>query len=144
MRDLALAVASVAAMPVVAVLLPLVGYRRLHRILARWPRRPAPRFTDPAAAAARVRVLARVVSAVAGPGRFRATCLRRSLVLWWIARLEGIETALRIGVRREETELRAHAWVEHLGRPVNDAADIAEAFPPFDADLAAPLPKGVA
>ena len=133
MRDLRIALAALAAMPLVVLGLPVFGYRRVQSWLARWPSRPLPRTVDPAA---RLRTLTRLVAVVSGPGRLRATCLRRSLLLWWLARLDGIDTALRVGVRREAGALLAHAWVEHRGRPVNDAADIASRFAPFDADLA--------
>ena len=136
MRDLRIAFAALAAMPLVVLGLPVFGYRRVHRWMARWPRRAEARALDAAESESRLRALARLVAAVSGPGRLRATCLRRSLLLWWLARIDGIETVLRVGVRREAEALHAHAWVEHRGRPVNDVADIASRFAPFDADLA--------
>ena len=42
-----------------------------------------------------------------------------------------------VGVNREGETLRAHAWVEHLGRPLNDADDIALRFPAFEQDFGA-------
>jgi hypothetical protein len=53
-------------------------------------------------------------------------------------RREGIETVLRVGVNRESGTLHAHAWVEYLGRPLNDADDVALRFPPFAHDFVAP------
>ena len=38
---------------------------------------------------------------------------------------------------RDGGTFNAHAWVEYLGRPVNDADDIALRFPAFDQDLGA-------
>ena len=136
MRELRIALAALAAMPLVVLGLPLFGYRRVQQWMARWPRRAPPRGIAAAEAESRLRTLARLVAVVSGPGRFRATCLRRSLLLWWLARLDGIETVVRVGVRREADALLAHAWVEHRGRPVNDVADIASRFAAFDADLA--------
>ncbi len=54
------------------------------------------------------------------------TCLTRALVLGWILRRRGIPTTLRIGVRRRDGRLTAHAWLESsapgdLGLP--DAAE---------------------
>ena len=50
----------------------------------------------------------------------RARCLHRSLTLhaWLIG--EGLQSELRIGVRRHGTEITAHAWVEVDGVPANE------------------------
>jgi len=56
-----------------------------------------------------------------------ASCLRQSLLLWWLLRRKGLAAVLRIGVNREQG-FRAHAWVELDGRPVNDAPDVAVRF----------------
>lgn len=66
-----------------------------------------------------------------------ATCLTRSLLLGWLLRRQGVDGALRIGVRMQDGLLEAHAWVECGGRPVNDAPDVAKRFAPFDG----PLPR---
>jgi hypothetical protein len=47
-------------------------------------------------------------------------CLRRSLVLQRLLGRRGIATELRIGVRKEEAELQAHAWLEYAGQPVGE------------------------
>ena len=65
------------------------------------------------------------------------TCLQQSLFLrWWLAR-RGVAASLRIGVRKRDGMLEAHAWVEHLGQALNDAADGGERFAPFDSCFAA-------
>ncbi len=76
--------------------------------------------------------LARMVRLAARYGPHRANCLKQSLVIWWLLRQRGLETALRIGVRKEEEQFEAHAWIECLGRPLNEGADIHERFVPFD------------
>jgi hypothetical protein len=59
-----------------------------------------------------------------------ATCLHRSLVLRQLLAREGLPTELRIGVKKDGIKLRAHAWVELDGYPVNDSpADIASFVP---------------
>ena len=64
------------------------------------------------------------------------TCLQQSLFLhWWLARL-GIASSLRIGVRKRNGMLEAHAWVEFLGRALNDPPDVTEQFAPFDSEPA--------
>lgn len=55
-------------------------------------------------------------------------CLRRSLVLQRFLAREGIETELRFGVRKSDGSLEAHAWLEHEGRPLGEAAPVEERF----------------
>jgi transglutaminase-like putative cysteine protease len=74
-------------------------------------------------------------------GRYVPTngsCLRQSLLVWWLLRRKGVPAELRIGVRTQEG-FTAHAWVEVGGQPVNDAADVAERFAAFDDSLSARL-----
>ena len=125
------------ATPVVAAGLALFGFRRVHTVMARRSRPRSARFPTAQAAEARARSAANVVAIAAGRGPVRATCLRRSLLLWWLLKRDGIETVVRVGVNRDAGTLNAHAWVEHLGRPVNDADDIALRFPAFDQDFGA-------
>lgn len=51
----------------------------------------------------------------------RTRCLHRSLVLHrWLLR-DGLPSQLRIGVRKDDGSLRAHAWVELDGQIVGDS-----------------------
>jgi transglutaminase superfamily protein len=60
-----------------------------------------------------------------------AHCLHKSLVLHFWLRKEGIPSELRIGVRKEDRQLKAHAWVEIDGQVVNDSPDAVSAFRPL-------------
>ncbi len=121
----------------IVLALRLCGFRRLRAALARWPRRGPARFASEAAASARAAALARMVAVAATRGPVRATCLARSLLLWRRLRADGIDTVLRVGVRRDGADLRAHAWVERNGSPLGEQAHAPERFDPFDEDLAA-------
>lgn len=125
------------ATPFVAGGLAIFGFKRSHAFMARRSRPRGAPLPTAQAAEARARSAARVVAIAAGRGPVRATCLRRSLLLWWLLKREGIETVVRVGVNRESGTLNAHAWVEYLGRPVNDADDIALRFPALDQDFGA-------
>jgi hypothetical protein len=57
------------------------------------------------------------------------TCLPRSLALKALLQRQGVETDLRIGVRREAGRLLAHAWVEQDGNPVGEPADVGRFAP---------------
>lgn len=58
-------------------------------------------------------------------------CLPRALVLEGMLRQSGVDCALQIGARQEEGEIRAHAWIEHEGRPIGEASDVGERYPPL-------------
>jgi hypothetical protein len=53
-----------------------------------------------------------------------------------LLRQAGHDGTLRIGARRSDAGLEAHAWVELNGAPLNDRVDIAERFTPFLGSLA--------
>ncbi len=61
----------------------------------------------------------------------RGQCLHRSLVLHRWLRREGLPSELRIGVRKEGRELKAHAWVELGGQVVTDPPAAIAAFMPL-------------
>jgi len=127
------------ATPLVALSLAFFGYRRTHAAMSRWPRPRASRLSNESDRLARAKSAARVVGIAAASGPVRASCLRRSLLLWWLLRREGIESVVRVGVQPSgDGALDAHAWVEYLGRPLNDTDDVAERFFPFERDFGAP------
>ena len=51
------------------------------------------------------------------------TCLPRSLTLRWMLARRGIDSGLRIGVRRVQADILAHAWIELAGQPVGETPD---------------------
>ncbi len=61
----------------------------------------------------------------------RAHCLHRALALHGALRRAGLESELRIGVRREADALLAHAWVELAGEVVTDPASAVARFAPL-------------
>ena len=61
-----------------------------------------------------------------------ATCLRKSLVLWFLLRRQGIAAELQIGTRFERGEFQAHAWVEYQGYIVGDRQGVKQYFTTFD------------
>jgi hypothetical protein len=55
------------------------------------------------------------------PGQVR--CLQTALVLHAVLRRRGIPAVVRIGVRRRETTVQGHAWVEVACWSLDDACD---------------------
>jgi hypothetical protein len=52
------------------------------------------------------------------------TCLRRSLVLWWLLANADVHSELYVGFAKHEEELVGHAWVEVNKHAINDAMDV--------------------
>ncbi|MDJ1184128.1 lasso peptide biosynthesis B2 protein [Roseofilum casamattae] len=80
----------------------------------------------------RVRAIAQSVRIAAKYCQPWAKCLQKSLVLWSLLTRQGIESDLRIGVRRESGEFQAHAWVEWQGFALNDARDVRDRYSTFE------------
>src|SRR5882672_462132 len=100
-----LLIVAFAATPLVAGGLSVFGFRRWHAAMSRWPRPRSARFSTERAASAKAVSVSRVVDIAAGRRPFRAGCLRRSLLLWWLLKRDGIETILKVGVNRENGTL---------------------------------------
>jgi hypothetical protein len=78
----------------------------------------------------------RMVSAAARYGAFRPTCLAESLALWFLLREQGIDSTLRIGVRKASRKFEAHAWVEYAGAALNQREERHHHYSAFEAPLA--------
>lgn len=144
---------AVGGLSVVGLMLAVGGFQRTVTRLRRSSRRAADSDPSSAARGARgatesggaggrsgtrewARRRAYLVAVAARFGPYRATCLRRSLFLWWVTRRRGLDSKLRIGVRRERSEpgkLIAHAWIELDREVLNDRAEIIEGYAAFDA-----------
>jgi len=64
--------------------------------------------------------------------RYSASCLDRSVFLWFIMRQHSLTGDLRIGIATSHDVIDGHAWVEHDGRVLNDRLDIADDFVVFE------------
>jgi hypothetical protein len=103
--------------------LRVLGFGRTHRIVLRLARGGAAAATG---CLPTVNATAERVSMAAAfiPGR--ALCLEQSLALYLLLRRRGIQAALRLGV--QAYPFAAHAWVEHAGEPVKEAAEFLQRF----------------
>lgn len=121
---------SLLALPLLALALRIWGFRRVYGVLLRstpvadGDARPC---SQPAVAS-----LVRMVNAAANHGPVRATCLPRSLLVWWLLRRRGVLTDLIIGVRVYQGRFEAHAWVEREDVAVNDRQDVRQRFRPLE------------
>lgn len=61
-----------------------------------------------------------------------ATCLEKSLALWFLLGRQGILSSVRIGARKSGQAFEAHAWVECDGVAVNEAEEPHQHYAAFD------------
>ena len=130
-----LLVAALLMLPLTRLALRVVGFRRWQSMLTRFV--PHSSQAAPADAAARGAQTARMVRAAAREGLGRPNCLSRSLVLWWLLARQGFPAELRIGARKKDAALEAHAWVELAGRVLGEDDDPHTQFAAFEQPVAA-------
>lgn len=106
-----------------------LGFRRTISLLGRISLLPAQK--SPATAS--VTGWSERINRVAGRP-YGATCLDRSVFLWWLMCQRGLDGQLRIGVAFDGDRLDGHAWVEIDGVVVNDDPQIVQQFAVFDED----------
>lgn len=140
-RERRLLVQALIRLPVAAMRVRLDGGTVLRRQPSIHPTTQSPRRGEPGMPdgpagdePAVIREAARMVNAAARYTPMSATCLPKSLVLQQLLRREGIETALRIGVRKAGATLDGHAWLEYRGVPVADPPSVHDRFMVLHAD----------
>ena len=124
---------AVLLLPILHIALFFLGYYRLHGIMERLiPLNRMDTRRSEAEVLQQARDTARIVAIAAGHGFFQATCLRRSLLVWWFLRRQGIQSRICFGVRMIDRKLEAHAWVEYNTIVVNDAMDVHKYYRPLN------------
>lgn len=113
--------------PLVSLGLRMLGWQRLMRYLERMD------FDSPQLQATNLTLdyahrMACLTNVAAGRRLIRATCLERSIVLWWLLTRRGIDSRIVFGARKEPGGLRAHAWVEYEGTVINDQPEVHDGF----------------
>lgn len=134
--EFALLVQALLLLPITAFCIKLFGFRRLYAAIAKYGQTPyklVPSKRD-------IYTIVGIVTLASKRSFYRPNCLQKSLVLWWLLRRQSIESELRIGVRKQDERLEAHAWIECQGYVLNDTNDVARRFLPFAAPI---LPMGV-
>jgi hypothetical protein len=106
--------------------LRLIGFRRWSGFLERHSIDVnAPRLAE-------ARNITRLLSAAANHLFVRTNCLEQATALCYVLRRRGIPAELRFGARKGSAGLEAHAWVEHLGIPLNEDRGEHLHFLPFE------------
>jgi hypothetical protein len=118
-------------LPLVGLSLRLFGLRRTHDYVCRLA--PAGTgFVPDSYAGDEARSVARIVAIAGRRMPYRVTCLRESMVLWWLLLRRGIDAQLIVGVGKPDNVFAAHAWVEYLGQVINDDDGVRSKFVPID------------
>lgn len=115
----------------VSIILPLVegGLMLLGlRVVARFLASSATPAAVPLESSSEVERQARLLSMVVHRHPLAGKCLSRSLTLWWCLRQTGIASEVRLGVRKDGSQLRGHAWVEYQGQPVAESPGVRERY----------------
>ena len=119
-------------LPVVTVELKTLGIRRYRRVLRSDVSGKGPRQQPvDADRLSRARFAARLVRLCGSYLFSGGYCLQESITVWKLLRLQGINSDLRIGVRRREGRFEAHAWVEYAGIVISDTQDVSTRFIPL-------------
>ena len=63
---------------------------------------------------------------------FHLNCLPKALALKRMLERRRMAPVLRIGARKDGATLLGHAWIEIDRVPFNDAADVADRYPPLE------------
>ncbi len=118
-------------LPIVSCCLSLRGLQQtqcwLDWLTARCPIRPPTELSQ-------LQHIAQIVN-LAARSSIWGNCLKRSLVLWFLLRCQGVKTTVRIGVQREHGTFCAHAWIEYEELVLNDRPDVHQQFSAFSKSL---------
>lgn len=82
-----------------------------------------------------------MVHAAVRHGFGHPSCLEESLVLWYLLGRQGIDSALRIGIRKDGGNFGAHSWVEREGVALNQPDAQHQHYQAFDTEFAALPPE---
>jgi transglutaminase superfamily protein len=125
---------ALALLPLVSLSLKLGGFRPTRSLLQKTLSPPIlPMDSD--SASKNVTLTAHMVNAADRRGLVHPSCLAKSLTLWWLLGRQGIASRLRIGIRKENGKLEAHAWVESNGIALNEPEEHHRHYAAFDAAL---------
>ena len=122
-------------LPVISLSLRIRGFRATQQSLQNLsiPSRAGKYLREGVTHGERVKMAVRMVNAAARYWWGRSTCLEKSLALWWLLHQQGTASSVRIGARKAEGKLEAHAWVEREGVALNEAHEEHRHYATFDA-----------
>lgn len=136
-RDRRLTLHLLAALPLLAAGLRVLGFRRTYALLGRMSRRrPARHGAGRRATTGRgYRSPDHTAALVVHVNRhllpYQSRCLLESLALWYLLRRRGHAAELLLGARTLLGPFEAHAWVELDGVALNDDDNVRDVYQAF-------------
>lgn len=121
-------------LPMVAMSLRWRGFRGTQALLERFLSNHRP-WQDASEADRRAAMTVHMVNAADRMGLVHPSCLAKSLTLWWLLMRQGFQADLRIGIRKENEKMAAHAWVERNGAALNEPEEHHRHYAAFDAEF---------
>ncbi len=123
---------ALALLPVISLSLRWQGFRATQEALQRLlTTRPPEQNLE--VGSGQVALFAHMVHAADRHGLIHPSCLAKSLTLWWLLGRQGITSRLRIGIRKQNGQLEAHAWVEREGIALNEPEEHHRHYAMFEA-----------
>ena len=122
---------SLVTLPIVGLALNIKNYQWTSSKLKRSVASIAPSILPLDIQAEESQIVARMVFIAANHGLYRANCLKKSLVIWWLLARAGIPTDLKIGIRKADEVFAAHSWVEAFGTVLVDHPDVNQTYQPI-------------
>jgi hypothetical protein len=117
---------SMTLLPLIALALKLKGLKWTQALLSRYSNQKSSISEDDKLKMAQS--VARMVSAAANHGPYRANCLKKALATWWLLGRRGIVTEIRIGVNKASQAFSAHAWVVCRGNVLADVSNTGDLY----------------
>src|SRR5258707_14410722 len=119
----ALFLRAIVLLPLVALSLRWRGFRATQAALQLSPSN-ARQKCDSALVSQEAAMAAHMVNAADRHGFVHPSCLAKSMALWWLLGRQGIDSDLRIGIRKESDKFGPHAWVERDGTAMNEPDEL--------------------
>ncbi|MEC4986134.1 MAG: lasso peptide biosynthesis B2 protein [Oscillatoria sp. PMC 1068.18] len=117
-------------LPLVALFLSVFGLQFTQAALKSLS---SGKFTEPSLA--QVPQIRQTIQMVRIATRYQqrwVSCLKKSLVLWYLLRRQGVAAELQIGVRIKTGVFQAHAWVQYQGYILGDRQNIQQDYTSFN------------
>jgi len=76
-----------------------------------------------------ISTIVRMVNLAANYGFYRANCLKKSLVIWWLLARRNIVTNIRFAVdMKSQNSFGGHAYVAYGGENISDNTEIQKSY----------------
>ncbi|MDB9310674.1 lasso peptide biosynthesis B2 protein [Aphanizomenon sp. CS-733/32] len=125
-----LLVQALVLLPIVNIALKIWGLQRTQTTLKRFLS-TSEISVQSSTQLSQIMTSVQIVRTVARYNDSWTSCLKQSLVLWYLLRNQGIAADLQIGVQMQQ-QFQAHAWVEYQGYVIGDRQDIRQHYTLLD------------